>query len=79
MIDIGQYAIAASTLIGFVNGVKLAVDQNWKGFALFAVAVLAGTAFGALHWFMIPSPEIGFAIGVASSGTYEVAQRLGGK
>jgi len=77
--DLGQYAIAASTLIGFVNGVKLALDLNWRGFSLFAVSVIGGAIFGSLHWFAIPSIEVGFALGVAASGTYEVAQRIGGK
>lgn len=78
--DLGQYVVAGATLIGFVNGVKLAVvDRNWRSFALFMTAVVAGTVFGALHWFMLPSAEIGFAIGVASSGTYVVAQKIGGK
>lgn len=77
--DLGQFAFAAGTLIGFVNGVKLAADRNWKGFALFSVAVAGGTILGALQWFGLPSAEIGFALGVASSGTYEVAQRIGGK
>lgn len=76
--ELGQYVIAASTLIGFVNGVKLATDRNWRGFAFFMTAVVAGTFFGYLHWFTLPSVEIGFALGVASSGTYEVAQRIGG-
>lgn len=77
--DLGQFAFAATTLVGFVNGVKLAIDKNWKGFALFAIAVTGGTLLGALNWFGLPSAEIGFALGVASSGTYEIAQRIGGK
>jgi len=77
--DLTQYVIATATLIGFVNGVKLAIDHNWNSFGLFAVSVLGGTLFGFLHWFMLPSPEVGFALGIAASGTYEVAQRAGGK
>lgn len=76
--DLTQYVIASTTLIGFVNGVQLAIDQNWPSFAKFAVAVLTGTIFGFLHWFMLPSPEVGFAIGVASSGLYTIAKRVGG-
>lgn len=76
--EIGQFALAATTLIGFVNGVKLAVNREWRGFALFATAVVGGTVLGYLHWLGLPSAEMGFALGVASSGTYELAQRIGG-
>lgn len=77
--DLGTYAIAASALIGFVNGIKLAIDKNYRSFALFLVSVIGGLLFGALQWFGIPSMEVGFALGVAASGTYEVAQRIGGQ
>lgn len=70
--------MAASTLIGFVNGVKLAVDRNWRSFVFFMTAVIGGAVFGYLQWFGLPSAEIGLALGIASSGTYEVAQRVGG-
>lgn len=76
--DLGQFALAATTLIGLVNGIKLAINRNWNSFFLFATAVVAGTLLGYLHWLGLPSAEIGFALGVASSGTYELAQRVGG-
>lgn len=76
--ELQTYIIAAASLIGLVNGVKLLLDKNHRGFAFFAVAVVAGTVFGYLRWFDLPSAEIGFALGLASSGTYEAAQRIGG-
>lgn len=77
--DLGQFALASTSLIGLVNGIKLATDQNWKGFALFLTSVIGGTVLGFLHWLGLPSAEMGFALGVAASGTYELSQRLGGK
>lgn len=76
--DIGQYVIGTTVLIGFVNGVKLAINNNWRGFGFFMTAVISGIIFGYLGWFTIPSVEVGFALGVASSGMYEVGQRVGG-
>lgn len=73
-----QYVMAGFVLVGFVNGLGLAFDHNWKSFGLFSIAVLTGTVFGLLKWFMIPSAEIGFAIGIASSGVYKTAQKIGG-
>lgn len=74
-----QFAMAGFVLIGLVNGIKLGIDQNWKSFALFLTAVIAGTVFGFLHWFGLPSAEIGLAVGISSSGVYTVAKRLGGE
>jgi len=78
-IDLGQFAFAATVLIGVVNGFKLAINKNWPSFFLFVLSLVAGVVFGTLHWFGLPSAEVGFALGVASSGTYELAQRIGGQ
>lgn len=77
--DLTQFAFGATMLIGLVNVIKLAIDQNWKSFALAMVAVMGGLLFGFLGWFGISSPEIGLALALASSGVYEVGQRIGGK
>ena len=77
-LDLGQFAFAATVVIGFVNGISLAIDQDWKGFALFVTALIAATVFGILHWFGLPSAEVGFAIGISSSGVYKVAKKIGG-
>lgn len=74
-----QFAMAGFVLIGLVNGIKLALDRNWKSFALFCTAVVAGTVFGALQWFGLPSAEIGLAVGISSSGVYTIAKRIGGE
>lgn len=76
--DLTQFAFGATMLIGLVNVVKLAIDQKWRSFALSMVAVIGGLLFGFLGWFGIPSPEIGLALALASSGVYEVGQRIGG-
>lgn len=76
--DISQFAMAAFVIIGLVNGVQFALDKNWRSFAFFLVSVIAGTIFGFLHWFNLPSAEIGLAVGISSSGVYKVAQKLGG-
>lgn len=77
--DLGQYAMGATMLIGLVNVINLAINQNWKGFALAMTAVVGGLVFGFLGWFTIPSPEIGLALALGSSGVYELFQRAGGK
>lgn len=77
--ELGTYAMAATVIIGLVNGVRLGFDKNWKGLALFAASVIAGLVFGYLKWFSLPSAEIGLLIGLGASGVYEVSQRIGGK
>lgn len=76
--NLEQYAMATFVLIGLVNGIQFALEKNWKSFAFFMTAVVAGTAFGFLGWFGLPSPEIGLAVGISSSGVYKVVQKLGG-
>jgi len=73
-----QYVLAGFALVGLVNGISLALNRDWKSFGLFMTAVVAGVIFGSLKWFGIPSTEIGFAIGIASSGVYKVATKIGG-
>ncbi len=77
--DLGQFAFAATVIIGLVNGIQFAFNRNWQAFVFFLVAVIAGTAFGALHWFGLPSIELGFALGVSSSGVYKLGQVVGAK
>lgn len=76
--DLTQFAVASFALIGLVNGVQLAIDRNWKSFAMFSIAVAAGTLFGLLKWFGLPSAEIGFLVGIGSSGVYKAATKIGG-
>lgn len=77
--NLEQFALAGFVLIGLVNGLQFAFEQNWRSFALFVLAVVAGTLFGFLGWFGLPSAEIGLAVGISSSGVYKVAQKLGGQ
>lgn len=77
--DLTQFAFGATMIVGIVNIVKTAIDQNWKSLALSVSACVAGIILGLLHWFGIPSPEIGLALALASSGVYELTQRAGGK
>jgi hypothetical protein len=74
--DLTQYAIAVTAIIGLINGVQFAFDRNWRAFTFFILALVAGTAFGFLKWFGLPSLEIGFGIGVSSSGVYKGLQVL---
>lgn len=76
--DFSQFAMAAFVIIGLVNGIQFAMDKNWKSFGSFMIAVVSASIFGYLHWFGLPSLEIGVAIGISSSGVYKVAQKLGG-
>jgi hypothetical protein len=78
MMELSQFAMAAFVLIGLVNGIQFAVDRQWKPFTLFMTAVVSGAVFGYLHWFGLPSAEIGLAVGISSSGVYKIAQKLGG-
>lgn len=78
MIEIEQFALASFMLIGLVNGFQLALNREFKSFALFALAVTAGGVFGALNWFSLPSLEIGLAVGLSSSGIYKTAQKISG-
>lgn len=77
--DLSQFPMAAFALIGLVNGVQFAVNREWKSFVFFSTAVAFGALFGFWGWFGIPSVEIGFALGLASSGVYKTGQIIGGK
>lgn len=76
--DLTQFAFGTTVLIGLVNGVTFALDKQWKPFCLFLLAVVAGSVFGLLHWYGLPGIEVGFALGVSSSGVYKLTQKLGG-
>lgn len=77
--DLTQFAFGASILVGLVNVVKLGLNKRWDSLALAGTAIIGGLLFGFLGWFGIPSPEIGLALALASSGVYEIAQRAGGQ
>lgn len=77
--DLSQYVMAAFVLIGLVNGVQFALNRDYRSFIFFLVAVVGGAIFGFLKWFGLPSAEVGFAVGISSSGVYKVAQKLGGQ
>ena len=76
---IEQYALGSFVVIGFVNGVNFALEKQWPSFIRFFIAVLAGTAIGALGWFGLPGIEMGLALGIASSGVYKSLQVLRGE
>lgn len=77
--DFTQYVMAGFVLVGLVNGINFALDRDWKAFVKFMTAVVFGGIFGYLHWFGLPSMELGLAVGISSSGVYKIAQQLGGK
>ena len=77
--NLEQYVMAAFVIIGLVNGIQFAILRQWQSFAFFMTAVVAGLLFGFLKWFGLPSPEVGLAVGISSSGVYKVAQKIGGQ
>lgn len=78
MPELEQFVMGAFALVGLVNIVQLGINKKWESFALAMVAVTAGSLFGYFQWFGLPSAEIGFLLGISSSGVYKVANRLGG-
>lgn len=77
--EIEQYAVAAAAIVGLVNGFRLIGDKDYKGFVFFALALASGLFFGHIHWFGLPSMEVGLLVALASSGLYRVGQLVGGK
>jgi hypothetical protein len=77
--DFTQYAMATFALIGLINWMNFGFDGNWKSFAKVGIAVVAGSVFGYFQVFGIPSIEIGFALGINSSGVFKGLQVLQGK
>ena len=77
--DLTQFAMASFVLIGLVNGVQFAINREWDRFILFVVAVVAGVVAGYLKFFGLTGVEVGLAVGIASSGVYKVAQKVGGQ
>lgn len=73
-LDLTQFALAVTVIIGLVNIAQFGFNRNYKALAFAGIAVAAGTLFGFLHWYGIPSTELGLAIGVSSSGVYKIAQ-----
>lgn len=76
-IDLTQFAVAASVIIGLVNGFRL-LETNRKAFLYFIGAVVAGVVFGYFHWFGLPSVEVGLVVALGSSGLYRVGQVVSG-
>jgi hypothetical protein len=71
-----QYATGALAIIGLINGINFAVEQNWKSFVKFLCSVIIGIALGSFQWFGIPSAEVGLLLGLAASGAYKALQVL---
>lgn len=74
--DLTQFALASFGLIGLVNWVNFLLEKEYKSFIKATIAIAAGTAFGYFHWLGLPSMEMGFAVGISSSGVYKVAQMV---
>ena len=77
--DFSEYAVAATVLIGLINGVQFALNKNWRAFVFFLTSIIAGSVFGFFGWFGLPSIEIGFAVGLGASGVYKISQVIGSK
>lgn len=78
-INFSEFAMAAFVIVGLVNGLNMALARDWQSFARFMLAVIAGVVFGLIHWFGLPSPEMGLAVAIGSSGAYKLAQKVGGE
>lgn len=78
-VDLQQFVLASTALIGLVNGVNMAIEKDWGSFIKFMVAVSAGALFGYLRFFGLPSLEIGLALGLGSSGVYKLTQKMAGE
>ena len=77
MNQLEQFTLASFMVIGFVNGVQLALNRDFKSFAMFITAVIIGGVSGALGMFGLPNLEMGLAVGISSSGIYKIAQKIG--
>lgn len=69
--------VALPAIIGIVNGISLAKQQDKWPFIMFVAAVLSGMALGYFSVFGL-TVETGLVTALASSGLYKVAQKLGG-
>lgn len=69
---------AMAVIIGLVNGIRLAREQDKIGFILFICALLLGVGFGLLHLFGL-TVEMGIVVALASSGLYRVGEKVGGQ
>lgn len=74
------FAIAATVIVGFVNGVRLAANfrkDPWP-FILFLCGLGAGILFGFLHYYGL-TIESGIAVAIGGSGVYQIAKKVGGQ
>lgn len=72
--DLTQFALAASAIIGLVNGIDLVQRREWYSVVKFCLAIVAGLVFGFLGWFGLPSMEMGLALALSSSGIYKITK-----
>jgi hypothetical protein len=69
-----QYALALTAIIGLVNGIDLVQTKQWYSVVKFGLAIAAGLLFGFLHWFGLPSMEVGLLVALSSSGLYKLTK-----
>ena len=77
MINI-QELTSVAAIIGVVNGLRLLENPDKTSFYYFSVAVILGLFFGGFKLFGVTGIEQGLLIGLASSGFYKVASKIGG-
>lgn len=75
----GEFPIvAAAAIIGIVNGIRLAKEEDKTGFVLFTCAIVTGIVFGLAGLFGL-NLESGILAGLSSSGLYRVGEKFGGR
>lgn len=70
--------IIGASIIGFINAAKVQFPKLTGIYAI-AVALILGVAAGYFNVGGVNGVEQGLLIGLASSGIYTVAKRVGGK
>ena len=69
---------AMAVVIGIVNGIRLAKENDKWGFILFTIALIVGVGLGLLRYFGL-TVETGIVIALASSGLYRISEKVGSK
>lgn len=69
---------AMAVIVGLVNGIRLAREQDKWGLILFICAMVAGVLLGLFGLFGLDL-ETGIVAALASSGLYRIGEKIGGK
>ena len=73
-----QELTSVAAIIGFINGLRLLENPDKRSFYYFCVSVVLGALMGGFKLFGVTGIEQGLLIGLAGSGFYKIATRVGG-